>query len=183
MAAKSNSPPETGKVVGSDKVVEPHEEHALRNNGPWWLYPVVLAGAIAIVALLAERTSQPPSDETDQISAWTPAEAVPGESVKLSIDFGNGAQRIFERLPWQKDMTVADLMLAAQEFRPSIQFQVEGHDEMAFLNSLEGVANGGAKRRNWLYRVNGEHAHVSYAAYTLKAGDEVVWIYDHGQGE
>jgi len=168
MTAKSNSPP---------------EDHALRNNGPWWMYPVVLAGAVAIVALLAERANQPLSDTPEQLAAWTPSEAAEGESVKLSIDFGNGAQRTFERLPWQESMTVADLMILAHDFCPGIQFEAQGEGKMAFLDSLEGVANGGADQRNWLYRVNGKHAHVSYAVYTLQAGDEVLWIYARGEGE
>ncbi|QDS96780.1 DUF4430 domain-containing protein [Adhaeretor mobilis] len=173
MSAKHDSPP---------------EDHALRNNGPWWMYPVVLAGAVVIVALLADRTNHPPADAPEQLAAWTPTAVSPkqqaaGESVKLSIDFGNGAQRTFNQLPWKEGMTVADLMLAAQDFRPGIQFEAEGEGETAFLSSLEGVANGGDEKQNWLYRVNGEHAHVSYAVYTLQSGDEVQWIYARGQGE
>jgi len=100
-----------------------------------------------------------------------------GETVVLSIDFGNGAKKEFAALPWQADMTVADLLEAAQNFQPSIQFTQIGTGERGFLNALDGLANEGAGGRNWLYQVDGQHAHVSFCLEKLEPGGHVLWVY------
>ena len=126
-----------------------------RDAAPWWIYPTTLLAAIVITALGARRTE----------------EAVP-------VD---GARRTFEALPWEEGMTVADLMVVARGFRPPIDYEQRGDGEAAFLASLEGVRGGGPEGRNWLYRVNGEHAQVSFGVHPLEPGDAVLWIYDVGE--
>lgn len=185
MAENPNSPPEP--AAKRSAIDSPDDRGIIgKNDGPWWMYPLVLVGALVIVGLLAERANRPPLEEGD-LAEWVPVE-VPeetpaSESVKLTIDFGNGATRAFESLPWKQGMTVADLMLAAKDFRPGIQYKTKGEGKAAFLESLEGVVGGGANERNWLYRVNGEHANKSYGVYELKPGDDVLWIYERGEGE
>ncbi|MEQ8208858.1 MAG: DUF4430 domain-containing protein [Lacipirellulaceae bacterium] len=186
MSERENSPPEPHAAASE---IDSPDDHGLigKNDGPWWMYPLVLVGALAIVGLLAERANRPPMPEGTSLAEWTPLEPADNkpvaETVKLTIDFGNGATRSFEKLPWNEGMTVADLMQAAKEFRPGIRYEAKGEGKTAFLDSLEGVAGGGVNERNWLYRVNGEHAKKSYGVFELQPGDEVLWIYERGEGE
>lgn len=150
------------------------------DDGPWWLYPALLVAAVALTALIARRTHhvEPPASATADAVGWTPTDRPQGETVSLEIDFGNGARRVFENLPWKESMTVADLLKAATSFHPAIRYKTRGTGEMAFVESLEGVANGGAGGRNWLFSVNGQHAEVGIGAQPLQAGDAVLWRFD-----
>lgn len=173
MTSNSPSPPEPAAASKS----------RFRDDAPWWIYPTLLLAAIVITALVARRTDQVElaEDGVHQPAAWAPSPRPEGETVRLEIDFGNGAHRVFEALPWEEGMTVADLMVVARAFQPPIHYEQRGEGEAAFLVSLEGVAGGGPDSRNWLYRVNGEHAKVSFGIYPLEPSDEVLWIYDVGE--
>ena len=154
----------------------------------WWALPVMLAVLVAAVAaagwLRRQRdvrgeNEQPTTSANDfaenSSTGWTPRDAPVGEAVGLSIDFGNGARREFDALPWQAGMTVADLMNAAREFRPEIAFRHQGEGASALLTSLEGVGGEGPGGRYWLYWVNDEPAHDSFGIHPLKPGDRVLW--------
>jgi hypothetical protein len=116
-----------------------------------------------------------------QSANWTPAPRPTGKTVTLTIDFGNGARREFDDLPWAPGLTLGKLMEEAREFRPAINFAQQGTGKMAFLSSLEGVANeSGADGRYWLYSVDGRHGDVSFAVQPLEAGAAVLWEFRRG---
>jgi hypothetical protein len=144
--------------------------------------PLLLVGVLAVAAaiLLAlrdeSRDGAPTSPHGEAaVVAWTPTERPNGETVALEIDFGNGARRQFEALPFSEGMTVGDLLRQAGKFRPAIEFEHHGAGEEALLTSLEGVKNEGAGGRFWTYQVNGQFANVSFDVQPLAAGDRVLW--------
>jgi hypothetical protein len=94
----------------------------------------------------------------------------------LAIDFGNGARREFV-LRWREALTLGKLMREAREFRPGIRYTQDGEGEMAFLTSLEGVANDKAGGRYWFYEVDGQRGEVSFEVQPLEAGAKVLWVF------
>jgi hypothetical protein len=151
--------------------------------------PIVLvAGAAIVGAMLAgdawRRTPSggPAATTTPAVATdWTPAPRPTGETVSLAIDFGNGARREIAALPYRAGMTIGDLLRAAQEFRPAIAFAHQGEGEMAFLTSLEGVANEGGDGRYWIYSVDGATGTVSYEKQALEPGAAVLWEFRRGE--
>ncbi len=154
-----------------------------------WLFPILLVVLLLGLVMFGKRASdQTPRQHTGPTAAWSPSPQPVGKTVSLSIDFGNGAKKEFAALPWQAEMSVADLLVAAQKFRPGIQFTQVGSGESGFLSSLDGLANEGAGGRNWLYQVNDQHAHVSFCLEKLDSGGHVLWsftdeLYNDGSAE
>ena len=147
-----------------------------------WVFPVLLAVVLLLVALLSQRIreSDPAGKQSDQALAWTPSPLANGETVGLEIDFGNGAARRFAALPWRQEMTVDGLLHAARQFRPGITFSQQGEGETGFLTALEGLANEGAGGRNWKCEVDGEHGRVSFCLQKLTPGQQVLWKFALG---
>jgi hypothetical protein len=150
--------------------------------------PLVLLIAVAVVGglLIAYRPAAPPagphpaSGAASQDADWTPAPQPEGETVSLSVDFGNGARRTWT-LPWAEGMTVERLLQRARDFRPGIAFEQRGEGDMAFVTSLEGVANGTSDGRSWLYSVDGRDAKVSFAIQPVAPGAVVLWEFRRGE--
>jgi len=150
--------------------------------------PLVLLIAVAVVGglLIAYRPAAPPAGPHAAPAAgsndagWTPAPPPQGETVSLAVDFGNGARRTWT-LPWGEGLTVERLMQRARDFQPGIVFEQDGSGEMAFLTSLEGVANGTGDGRYWLYSVDGRHGDVSFAVQPVEAGAVVLWEFRRGE--
>jgi hypothetical protein len=146
-----------------------------------------LGAALAAVGLVlaAARDNQksvplaPPGDNAAE--HWKPTPVPEGETVALVIDFGNGARREFDALPWSAGMTVGDLLRTARDFRPAVQFEQSGTGDGAFLTSLEGVAHEGAGGRFWFYEVDGRFGTVSFDAQQLQAGQRVLWKFRRGE--
>lgn len=150
---------------------------------------MLLVAAAVVGAVLAAKR-QPSSSEGSgskavtaaaQIASWTPSPKPTGETVSLTVDFGNGARRQFEALPYSQGMTLGDLMRQAGRFRPPVVYTQTGEGKMSFLTSLEGVANEGAGGRSWLYSVDGRHGEVSFAVQSLAAGSAVLWEFRRGE--
>jgi hypothetical protein len=153
------------------------------------MLPLVLLVAVALVGglLVAYRPAATPSGPHTPSTAggepanWTPSPRPAGETVSLTVDFGNGARREFT-LPWTEGMTVGELMERARDALPGIAFSQQGEGKMAFLTSLEGVANEqGASGRYWLYSVDGQHAKVSFAEQPVDAGAAILWEFRRGE--
>ena len=148
-------------------------------SNPWTLPLVLVAGAALVGTwLLLSKAAQQPAPSGDRtVESWTPAPLPEGETVSLTIDFSNGARREFAALPWKEGLTLGDLMRAARDFRPGIRYTQDGEGEMAFLTSLEGVANEGGAGRYWFYAVDDRRGEVSFEVQPLKAGAKVLWVY------
>ncbi|MBX3433838.1 MAG: DUF4430 domain-containing protein [Pirellulales bacterium] len=152
----------------------------------WWALPLMLALLVGVVAAIGFWTAGgqfPNTIRPDAEADRAPIVLSPspqGASASLAIDFGNGARREFAALPWRPQMTVADLMEAAREFRPGIVYEQQGTGAGAFLTALEGVAGEGAGGRWWQYLVNGRPANDSFGVHQLNAGDRVLWRFAAG---
>jgi hypothetical protein len=147
-----------------------------------WTMPIVLVAGAALVGtwlLLAEaaRRPQAPAREGAAAENWTPEARPEGETVSLEIDFGNGARREFAALPWSEGLTLGRLMREASNFRPAIRYSQDGEGKMAFLTSLEGVANDNGGGRYWFYEVDGQPGEVSFEVRPLEAGAKVLWVF------
>lgn len=92
----------------------------------------------------------------------------------LTIDYGDGVQKLFNRIPWKAGMTVLDVMNLASKHRRGIRFKYRGSGSTAFLTQLDDLANQG-RERNWIYRVNGKLGDRSFAIFKLQAKDSVLW--------
>jgi hypothetical protein len=117
----------------------------------------------------------------DAGAAGPPSSPVEGPSVSVEIDFGNGVRYEYAALPWFEGMTVGDALDAAAAARPAIAFREQGTGAGAFLDALGGIANEGADRRNWLYRVDGRPGEVSYRVAPLQPGMRVLWSFAAGE--
>lgn len=143
-----------------------------------WIFPALLALVLLVVygvtRAAPDATTEPPSNA---LSGWTPTQQPTGETVRLTLDFGNGVRKEFASLAWQPNMTVADVLAAAEAYRPGITYVQQGVGESGFLTSLDGLGNEGAGGRNWLYRVDDRHAHVSFCLEKVEPGMHVLWTF------
>ena len=154
------------------------DESVLRGEtGGGWVFPVLL-----LVVLIAGLAIFRPGQGIEEKSRTTGADSVgppsarpTGETVRLEIDFGNGVVRQFAALPWQPDMTVGDLMQAAQEFRPGIRYIQQGSGPKGFLTSLDGVSNQGMQKQNWRFSIDGRLGDTSFCVAKLSPGATVLW--------
>ena len=146
------------------------------------MFVALLLAVLLVLAGFAKWNTNPPvTGQLSPATPWTPAPQPTGETVSLEIDFGNGAKKSYADLPWQPEMTVADALSAARDFQPGLQFEQIGTGESGFLNSLEGLTNEGASGRNWIYEVDGQHAHVGFCVEKLQSGSRVLWKFTDEQ--
>lgn len=137
----------------------------------WVLVVVLAAGALTVSGCGDAR----PSGDGQ---LW---EAPPGTpTVALTIDFGDGVEKRFLRLPWREKLTVLDILRAAAAHPHGIRYEARGSGESAFVTSIDGTANqqGEEEAKNWIYRVNGDLATKSADSYPVQAGDVIVWKFE-----
>ncbi len=96
--------------------------------------------------------------------------------VQLIVDFGDGFQKRYRRLPWKQNMTVLQVLEAAREHPRGIQFKYRGQAETAFLTEIDGLENEG-RGNNWIFRVNDELGDRSFALVTVGRGHTVLWTF------
>lgn len=137
----------------------------------------IMAAGFAGVAAHAESSSRDRSGDLARAD-----EAV--ETIRLAIDYGDGVEKHFTRLPHEDGMTVLDAMGVASDWSRGVDFEHKGSADTAFLVRIDDLANEGARgqKRNWLYAVNGRRGDRSFGAYTLSPGDAVRWVYKSGYG-
>jgi len=155
-------------------------ERASSGNEPGggWAFPALLAAVLLVVAGVAQlRPKGEPQKAGNSPAAieWSPTAEPQGETVGLTIDFGNGAKQQFEALPWRAGLTVEMLLQEAVKYRPGIHFTQQGEGEAGFLQSIEGLKNQGESGRNWMYEVNDRFAEMSFCLQKLEPGDRVLW--------
>jgi hypothetical protein len=99
------------------------------------------------------------------------------KTVKLVIDYGDGVEKHFTALAWQEDVTVLDVLAAAQKHAHGIRYEFKGRGATTLVTKIDDVENEG-NGRNWLYQVNGKWADKSCGTFELQAGDAVLWKFD-----
>jgi hypothetical protein len=105
------------------------------------------------------------------------ATAAEENTVRLTVDYGDGVAKTISDLAWSKGNTVLDAMKAATSRPHGISFSYTGSGASAVLTKIEDVQNqgGGAGKKNWQYWVNGAYGDRSFAAFELQAQDQVLW--------
>ncbi len=98
----------------------------------------------------------------------------PAKTVRLTIDYGDGVQKVFTALPWKAELTVLGALEAAAGHPRGIKFKNRGSGASAFVTAIDGVENEG-RGKNWTYLVNEKRANKSAGVFTLDAGDSIVW--------
>jgi hypothetical protein len=105
------------------------------------------------------------------------------QTVRLVVDYGDGATKTVNNLTWAKGNTVLDAMKAATARPHGISFSYTGSDSAAVLTRIDDVQNEGAGKKNWQYWVNDAYGDRSFAIFELQAQDVVVWRYATEQGK
>ncbi len=146
-------------------------------SGGGWVFPALLAGVLIVTWGVAQLGPTGKLSKRSGVPAvaWLPTPQPQGETVAMTLDFGNGAKQLFEALPWHEGMTVEKLMREAALFRPGITFVQQGEQETGLLQSINGLKNQGGIGRNWKYEVNGRYATVGFCVQKLEPGDRVLW--------
>jgi hypothetical protein len=98
--------------------------------------------------------------------------------VTLTVDYGDGVQKVFTSLPWSPSMTVGTALESARRHPRGIRFQQRGRGSTAFLTQIDDLKNEGGSGRNWIYRINGDSGDRSFAVRELRAGDRVLWKFE-----
>ena len=98
-------------------------------------------------------------------------------TVRLVVDYGDGASKIIDGLPWAKGNTVFDVMQAAAGRPHGISFSYTGSGDATVLTKIDDVQNqgAGADKKNWQYWVNSTYGDRSFAVFPVQAGDVVTW--------
>jgi len=110
-------------------------------------------------------------------AAIVSATAAEENTVRLTVDYGDGVAKTISDLAWSKGNTVLDAMKAATSRPHGISFSYTGSGASAALTKIEDVQNqgGGAGKKNWQYLVNGAYGDRNFAAFELQAQDQVLW--------
>jgi hypothetical protein len=98
----------------------------------------------------------------------------PAKTVRLTIDYGDGVQKVFTALPWKAELTVLGALEAAAKHPRGVKCTHRGSGASAFVTAIDGVANEG-RGKNWTYLVNDKRANKSAGVFALDAGDSIVW--------
>jgi uncharacterized protein DUF4430 len=131
----------------------------------------VLAAAVLLVA--AGSATCPAAENSDE------------NTVRLIVDYGDGAAKTLANLPWAKGNTVSDAMKAATTRPHGISFGFTGSGDSTVLTKIDDEQNqgGGAGKKNWQYWVNGTYGDRSFATFELQAQDTIVWRFTTEQGK
>ena len=120
-------------------------------------------------------------------TAWATRPVAGGseDTVRLIVDYGDGASKTVANLPWAKGNTILDAMKAATTRSHGISFSYTGSGDSAVLTRIDDVQNqgGGAGKKNWQYWVNGAYGDRSFAVFELQAQDTIVWRFTTEQGK
>ena len=123
-----------------------------------------------VVLLLAVVPSQvmgiTPSRQTQLNASAT--------NISLEIDFGNGTVLNHQGLTGLNVLDTTESILTVE---------VTWYGNMAFVESIAGVANNQVEGRWWQYWVNGELGPVAANANQVSDGDSIVWSFTGSEAE
>lgn len=108
-----------------------------------------------------------------------PGAAVPSPmGVRLTIDFGDGFSKTYERLAAGEGATVLGVLIAAQGGGGARALAVDatGAGATGFVRGIDGVMNA-TDSKYWQFRVNGVLGSVGAGVAAVKPGDSVTWTF------
>jgi hypothetical protein len=99
------------------------------------------------------------------------------KTVRVIVDYNDGAQKSFTGIAWKKGMTALDATLAASKHRRGFKFSHSGKGTSAFVSQIDDLKNEGSGKgkRNWLIWLNEKLARRGVGDQTLQPGDELKW--------
>jgi len=109
-----------------------------------------------------------------QVTVKTPSKEHRAKVVRLIVDYGDGVEKHFTKLPYRAGMSVGDALQLARNHRRGIQVTLRGSGSTAFLSAIDGLSNEG-NGKNWTYHVNGKMPDHSFAVHKIAAGDVILW--------
>lgn len=127
--------------------------------------PILVAAILLLVAVGCEQVKEP-----------SVASSRTAGTVELTIKLSQPDDDLVVAVPCSDDSTVFSIMERAKNMG-DLDFEARGTGETVFLNSIQGVENGGASGDNWVYCVNGELADKSCGVFEVKPKDKIVWSY------
>jgi hypothetical protein len=136
-----------------------------------WRLPAMLVLVLVAIVLMRVLNNDVTTTTAVEDAQLLPGDAAAREHVSLSIDYGDGQRRDFDKIVWHDGMTVADLLRSL----PGLTTTQRGSGSGAFLMAIGDTTNEGADGKNWTYAVNGQNAGRSFAVYELRPGDRVLW--------
>lgn len=148
-----------------------------QRTDPAALTKVAIFGVIlsAIVSCQRDSTSDKPTAERNPIKLAAADEP----AVELVIDFGDGAEKRFSRIPHEDGMTALAALRFAAKHPRGITLESTGSGSAALVSKIDDLANeAGQNGKNWLYRVGGKLADKSCDAYVLAPGDVILWRFE-----
>jgi hypothetical protein len=120
--------------------------------------------------------------ETQKAPSKEKNEAKRLSQVELTIDYGDGMQKRFPVLKWREGLTVFNTMQEADKHPRGISMKSRGRGATRMVTQIDDLKNGGGgKKKNWIFRVNGELADRSCGVFKLKPGDRVLWKFEQYQ--
>jgi hypothetical protein len=132
---------------------------------------VALAGCCALLLGGLASPQQAAAMEVAESSA-------DAKCVRLVIDYGDGVQKHYTRLPWRPKMTVLDALQLAHRHARGIRLEFRGKAATALVTQIDDLTNQGGRGRNWIYRVNNKPGNRSCGIHPLEAGDTVLWKFE-----
>lgn len=102
------------------------------------------------------------------------ARAEDAKVVRLTVDYGDGVQKVFYALPWKEKTTAFAVLQAAEKHARGIKVEHQGSGSTTLVTAIDGAENQG-RGSNWIFEVNGKLGEKSCALVELKPGDAVLW--------
>lgn len=116
------------------------------------------------------------SDSDPQAPPTKPEKAV----VSLTVDYGDGAQKRYPRIPWKRQMTALDATQWAAKHPRGIKVKQRGSGQITLVTQIDDLKNGGGSQtKNWIFRVNGKLGDKSCAVFHVQPGDRILWSFEH----
>lgn len=102
------------------------------------------------------------------------------KTVRLTIDYGDGVQKVFTKLECKEETTVFDILQQAARHPRGIRVSHKGSGDATFITAIDDVKNEG-RGRNWTYDVNEKPGEASAGVVKVKPGDSILWRFgDYG---
>ena len=102
------------------------------------------------------------------------------KTVRLTIDYGDGVQKVFTGLECKEETTVFDILQQAAKHPRGIRVSHKGSGDATFITAIDDVKNEG-RGRNWTFDVNQKSGEASAGVVKVKPGDSILWRFgDYG---
>ena len=131
---------------------------------------------ILATILISATLSLPTHSQTG--GPTEPEAKPPANTVQLTVDYADGAQKRFPAIPWKANMCVLDATAWASRHPRGIRFKQRGRQAFALVTQIDDLVNGSVPGKNWLFRVNGKLGDKSCGVFTLQPGDRILWSFE-----